>query len=105
MYREPFVFDCAMQQRPFCIPKDGSMKLQFFHIEDLCKVIEAIIDKKPKHQIYNVGNTEIVDINTFVELCYQVVGMPLHKIYVEDIYEQRDYFSFYDDEYMLGVSR
>ena len=29
LYREPFVFDCAVQGRPFYIPGDGKMPLQF----------------------------------------------------------------------------
>ena len=44
VYREPFVFECALNDRKFYIPKDGKMKLQFFHIEDLCKIIEKIIN-------------------------------------------------------------
>ena len=32
VYREAFVFDCALDDRKFYLPKDGSMKIQFFHI-------------------------------------------------------------------------
>lgn len=81
------------------------MKLQFFHVEDLCKIIEKILKTHPKEQILNVGNTELVDINTFVELCYKVVGTPLEKVYVTNHDNQRDYFSFYNYEYALDVSR
>ena len=35
VYREAFVFDCALANRKFYLPKDGKMKLQFFHINDL----------------------------------------------------------------------
>ncbi|GAA0180946.1 SDR family oxidoreductase [Clostridium sediminicola] len=105
VYREPFVFECALKNRKFYIPNDGKMKLQFFHVDDLCKVIEKILEKHPKEHILNVGNTELVDINTFVELCYKVVGTPLEKIYVTNHDNQRDYFSFYDYEYSLDVSK
>ncbi|WP_164880409.1 NAD-dependent epimerase/dehydratase family protein [Clostridium manihotivorum] len=105
VYREPFVFECALENRKFYIPNDGTMKLQFFHVEDLCKVIDNILEKHPKEHIYNVGNSELVDINTFVELCYKVVGVPLEKVYVTSHNNQRDYFSFYDYEYSLDVSR
>lgn len=104
LYREPFVFECALQNRKFYIPKDGSMKLQFFHVEDLCKIIEAILENSPKEHILNVGNDDIIDINTFVEMCYQVVGSKLEKVYVHNYGNQRDYFSFYDYEYILDVS-
>lgn len=105
VYREPFVFECALQHRSFYIPQDGHMKLQFFHVEDLCKMIKIILCKKPKHHIYNVGNEEQIDIYSFVKICYEIVGEPLH---IENVYHhanQRDYFSFYDYEYVLDVSR
>jgi nucleoside-diphosphate-sugar epimerase len=105
VYREPFVFDCALKNRKFYIPNDGRMKLQFFHVDDLCKVIEKILDNHPREHIFNVGNEEVVDINTFVELCYKVVGTPLEKVYVTNHASQRDYFSFYNYEYVLDVTR
>lgn len=105
VYREPFVFECALKSRKFYIPNDGKMKLQFFHVDDLCKVIEKILEKHPKEHVFNVGNKEVVDINTFVELCYKVVGTPLEKVYVTNHDNQRDYFSFYNYEYILDVSR
>ncbi|NEU04874.1 NAD-dependent epimerase/dehydratase family protein [Clostridium senegalense] len=105
IYREPFVFECALKNRKFYIPNDGKMKLQFFHVDDLCKVIEGILDKHPKNHIFNVGNSELVDINTFVELCYKVVDTPLEKVYITNHSNQRDYFSFYNYEYSLDVTR
>ena len=105
VYREPFVFECALKNREFYIPNDGKMKLQFFHVDDLCKVIEKILEKHPTNHIYNVGNTESIDINTFIELCYKVVGTPLEKVYVTEHNNQRDYFSFYDYEYSLDVTK
>ena len=42
VYREAFVFDCALADRKFYLPKDGSMKLQFFHVKDLCRLMEVI---------------------------------------------------------------
>ena len=58
VYRETFVFDCAIDDRPFYLPKDGSMKLQFFHVKDLCRVIDFLIENKPVQHIFNVGNKE-----------------------------------------------
>lgn len=105
VYREPFVFECALKQREFYIPKDGKMKLQFFHVEDLCKMIDIILNQHPQNHIFNVGNQELVDINTFVELCYQVAKQPLKKVYIHHHNKQRDYFSFHDYEYCLDVSK
>jgi nucleoside-diphosphate-sugar epimerase len=105
VYREPFVFDCALAGRKFYIPKDGKMKLQFFHVEDLCRIIEKIWEMQPKEHIFNLGNECAVDIHTFVSLCYQAVGRPLETVNVYHHKNQRDYFCFHDYEYMLDVTR
>lgn len=105
VYREPFVFDCAMQDRIFYIPKDGKMKLQFFHVEDLCKFIDIILEKQPNEHIFNVGNNDCIDINQWVKLCYDIVGKELKTVYVDGIHEQRAYFSFYDYDYKLDVAK
>ncbi len=105
VYREPFVFECALKGRKFYIPKDGKMKLQFFHVEDLCKVIETLLNTHPENHIFNVGNEELADINTFVALCYAAAGKPLTTVNVYGHENQRDYFCFHDYEYALDVSR
>lgn len=105
VYREPFVFECALAKRKFYLPKEGKMKLQFFHVEDLCKMMETVMAQHPQERIFNVGNTESTDIGQFVELCYRIVGTPLQTVYVKSGENQRDYFSFYDYEYALDVTR
>ena len=105
VYREAFVFDCALADREFYLPKDGSMKLQFFHVKDLCKVLEVIIKEKPEEHILNVGNPETVSIKEWVTKCYASLGKVPHFVNVDGDIEQRNYFSFYDYEYYLDVSR
>lgn len=105
VYREAFVFDCALADRKFYLPKDGSMKLQFFHVKDLCGVMEAIIREKPEDHILNVGNTETVSIKEWVTKCYECLGKTPSFVNVYDDIEQRNYFSFYNYEYYLDVSR
>ena len=80
------------------------MKLQFFHVNDLCRFIDVILRCKPNQHIFNVGNKEAVSVSEWVKLCYNAVGKNavLHNVY-EDI-DQRKYFSFYDYEYSLDVS-
>lgn len=105
VYREAFVFDCALQDRSFCLPKDGSMKLQFFHVRDLCRVMERILEEQPAQHIFNVGNEEAVSIREWVALCYEALGKsPVYRE-VWDQPNQRDYFSFYEYEYFLDVGR
>ena len=104
VYREAFVFDCALADREFYLPKNGDMKLQFFHIHDLCRFIDVVLKTKPSRHIFNVGNKDVVSIRKWVELCYGVVGMQATFVNVHQDVEQRNYFSFYDYEYYLDVS-
>ena len=105
IYREAFVFDCAMQERRFYLPGDGSMKLQFFHVKDLCRVMEAILQKKPAEHIYNVGNEKAVSIQEWVEACYRAAGRPVQFVNVRKDIEQREYFPFHRYEYVLDVTK
>lgn len=105
VYREAFVFDCAMQGRKFFLPKNGDLKLQFFHVEDLCRFIDVVLEKKPAQHIFNVGNKEAVSVYDWVKMCYDIVGKPLEAVKVLEDIEQRNYFSFYDYEYYLDVTK
>lgn len=105
VYREAFVFDCAMQGRKFFLPKNGELKLQFFHVEDLCRFIDVVLEKKPAQHIFNVGNKEAVSVYDWVKMCYDIVGKPLEAVKVLEDIEQRNYFSFYDYEYYLDVTK
>lgn len=105
LYREAFVFDCALAERPFYIPGDGSMKLQFFHVNDLCRFIDILLRTHPDQHIFNVGNREAEDITSFVKACYNVVGAEPNIISVGDEHAQRSYFSFHDYSYVLDVTK
>ena len=105
MYREAFPFDCAILDRKFYIPENGDMKLQFFNVSDLCKFIEIIIEKHPSNHIFNVGNKETVTIKEWVELCYKVAGREVEFVSVSKDIPQRDYFCFYNYEYVLDVRK
>lgn len=102
IYREAFVFDCAERNMPFYLPKDGSMPLQFFHVEDLCRFIETLLEFQPTQKIYNVGN-EPISIKEWVKICYAAVGKIPTFINVSGEIEQRNYFPFYDYGYILDT--
>lgn len=105
LYREAFPFDCAMENRKFYIPENGNMKLQFFNVSDLCRFIEIIIDNRPENRIFNVGNSETVTVKDWVSLCYKAAGKTPELVSVDKSVSQRDYFCFYDYEYVLDVSK
>lgn len=105
VYREAFVFDCARADRKFYLPGEGKMKMQFFHVKDLCRLIEVIINDKPSEHILNVGNVEVVSIKDWVTKCYKCLGKEPIFVNVYDDIEQRNYFCFHDYEYYLDVQR
>lgn len=105
LYREPFVFDCAEKDRPFYIPENGEMKLQFFNVKDLCRFIDILLEKHPENKIFNLGNKESVTIRDWVTLCYKAVGKTPKFLSVDKSVNQRSYFCFYDYEYTLDVSK
>lgn len=105
LYREPFVFDCARLGRPFYLPGDGDMPLQFFHVEDLCQLIVRLLDAQPTQRIYNVGNPTPVTVRQWVQLCYDIAGVPCRMIPVDSSHPQRSYFPFYPYAYHLDTTR
>ena len=104
VYRAPFVFECAEAGRPFYLPGDGGMKLQFFHVEDLCRFMALLLEKQPAERVYNVGNPEMVTAEQWARLCYETVGAPCETVKVLG-HPQRAYFSFHDYGYCLDVTR
>lgn len=105
VYREAFVFDCALGDRPFFLPGDGEMKLQFLHVDDLCRIMEAILNTRPAEHIWNVGNRDTVSVREWVESCYKAAGKrPVFRNISSDV-EQRRYFPFYDYSYCLDVTK
>lgn len=105
VYREAFVFDCAMTEREFYLPGDGEMGLQFFHVSDLCRFMDILMKEQPEQKIFNVGNPGSVSVREWVELCYDTVGAACTMVPVHKDIEQRNYFSFYDYDYRLDVSK
>lgn len=103
VYREAFVFECALKGRKFYLPKDGKMNLQFFHVNDLCRFMDIILEARPSQHIFNVGNKETISIREWVNLCYDAVGKQAEFVNVYDDIEQRNYFSFYNYEYYLDI--
>ena len=105
LHREAFVFECAEQDRPFYLPGDGSQKLQFFHIGDMCRFVDVLIGARPQQHIFNVGEPEGVTIREWAENCYAVLGKSPKFISVDRSVPQRSYFPFYAYEYTLDTSK
>ena len=104
-YREGFVFDCALEERTFYLPGEGELPLQFFHIRDLCRFMEILLEKKPRERIFNVGNPEAISVRDWVRLCYAAAGKVPEFASAPAAWPQRRYFPFHDYGYLLDVSR
>ena len=74
-------------------------------MRDLCRLMESILLKKPAEYILNAGNNEMIPVKDWVTLCYSCLGKVPEFATVNGDTEQRQYFSFYDYEYCLDVSR
>ena len=104
VHREALVFECALAGRKFYVPGAGEQKLQFIHIHDLCRLIDAVLETRPQQHVFNAGNKESISVRDWVELCYRVAGKEADIVNVSADVEQRKYFSFYPYEYELDVS-
>ena len=105
VYREPFVFECAEQGRPFFLPGDGALPLQFLHVDDLCRFVAMLLERHPAQRVYNVGNAACVTAAEWARLCYEAVGAAYTAVSVDAAHPQRSYFPFHDYAYMLDVTR
>lgn len=105
VYREAFVFECAEKERAFFLPGQGDMPLQFFHVRDLCRVMEEILLNPPQEHILNVGNREAVTVRQWAEMCYAAAGRTPRFASVDASHPQRSYFPFLDYVYHLDVTR
>lgn len=105
LYREAFVFDCAMRNRPFCLPQNGQMGLQFFYIEDLCRFLDVLLDTRPAQTVFNLGNPQSLSVAEWVRLCYAAAGKTPAFQSVDGTVEQRSYFCFHLYEYRLDVAK
>ena len=106
LYREAFVFECAERNLPFYLPKSSTTRLHFFHIENLCHIIQTIIEKHPDSHILNVGNPASIHIKNWVALCYKAVNSNKPIFYDVDttLHSQRSFFPFHDYQYKLDVT-
>ena len=103
LYREAFVFECAENDLPFYVPGSGKMPLQFFDVNDLCRFIDVLLEKKPDQRVFNVGDPNTVTVSEWVRACYAVLGKEPELRNVADHDPQR-WFCFRDYAYSLDVS-
>lgn len=104
VYREAFVFACAEADRPFWLPGEGAMPLQFFHVRDLCRLMERILLEPPAQHILNTGNPKPVSIRQWAEMCYAAAGKTPRFEQADASVPQRSYFPFLNYAYHLDTA-
>ena len=104
VYRESFVFECAENDRPFYLPGEGAMPLQFFHVRDLCRLMERILLDPPAQHVLNTGNPQDVSVRAWVEMCYAAAGKTPRFVEVDASVPQRSYFPFLNYAYHLDTA-
>lgn len=104
VYREAFCFECALADRPFYLPGDGAMPLQFFHVRDLCRLTEAVLMQGAPRHVINTGNPEAVTVREWVTACYRAAGKEPRFIPVDERVPQRSYFPFLNYAYHLDTA-
>ena len=67
--------------------------------------MSSLLPLNYNEHILNVGNVEAVSIKDWVTKCYESLGKIPNFVNVYEEIEQRNYFSFYNYEYYLDVSR
>lgn len=105
LHREAFVFECAEADRPFYLPGDGSMPLQFFHVRDLCRLMERLLEGEAGPCILNTGNPHSVTVREWATLCYAAAGKTPRFVGVDATVPQRSYFPFLNYAYHLDTAR
>jgi len=107
--REGFIFHHIINDRPILIPNDGETKIQFIYSKDLGNLVEGFLETNQDNlSIYNVGNSEAVTFNTWIELCEKAAGkkaIKYHFYYEEKGYNERDFFSFFNYDNVLDVKK
>jgi nucleoside-diphosphate-sugar epimerase len=75
-YREGFHFDRLTRGRPILIPGDGSQLIQFGYVEDVASAFRLAIERDEAiGQAYTATGTEMLTLNTYIDLLMAVTGV------------------------------
>ncbi|HRX64247.1 MAG TPA: NAD-dependent epimerase/dehydratase family protein [Candidatus Absconditabacterales bacterium] len=72
--------DSISKGKPIRLFNHGNMKRNFTHVYDIIEGVVKALDNPTKYEIYNLGNTNIVELNYFVDRIEQELGKKAEKI-------------------------
>jgi nucleoside-diphosphate-sugar epimerase len=104
VYREAFVFECALKNRFFALPEDGSLQLQFIHVFDLARFMQILVEQKPEEHVFNMANPQTISAKEWVQMCYKATGKEARFVQFHQK-PYMDYFPFAEYEYKLDVTK
>lgn len=90
--------DNVFRKVPSEIWGDIENKKDFFDVRDLAKIIRVIVEKSPKHKIYNVGCGQSYTLAKLIENIEDITKLPF-------IYRIKDYKITDIPSYNLNVTR
>lgn len=111
VYREAFIFDRIIYEKPIFITDNNTM-VNFIHVNDLVNVFESSIHSKTCiGKTYNVANSQKVTWEILINNCANIVGKSTNIIKVKSEYLNywklclRDIFPFYDTSYRISNNK
>ena len=104
LYREAFVFECAEQGVPVCLPEHCDLQLQFCDISELCRLIERILTQAPEQHIFNLGDPKTVSATEWANACFAAAAAQPDIRFVPESCPIRSYFPFRAYNYRLDTT-
>ena len=106
LYREAFVFDCLEKGLPIVVPGDGHQKIQFIHISDVCRQVEALCEVDKIGEIYNSAEALPLTFNTWLVHIFTATARQVAVLYDRDLeYSDTQYFPFRNISYYLDTTK
>src|SRR6185295_7533052 len=86
----PMMFTKAiLAGRPIRVFNDGKMRRDFTYVDDIVEGIVRVIDRAPAagdggapYAIYNIGNHEAVELDTFISMLEGLLGRTAIREYL-----------------------
>lgn len=71
-----------LEGKPIEVYSEGTLKRDFTYIDDIVEGIVSAIEKQGKNEIYNLGNHQPVEVNTFIAILEQLLNKKAHKLFL-----------------------
>lgn len=94
----PIFLESIIRDKPVTVLGDGSMVRDYIYVNDLADMITAMFDKSHKHDVYNLGSGEGIDLNNLLDSIEASTGR-------KAIVESREIPATYVQKAVLDITR